>query len=313
MGFLKNLKDIFNKNIECGDEIDNRIVFRYKKKWLYLSKNIFVRENNACVIVYKGRVCDIIYSGKYKINGDSIPETYGKARIDRQTKKGYKIKKIRADIYFVNLEEFNTFAYMSNTPFKTKSSTFGKIKGCLAGTCNIKTLDAGSVVKTLISHKGHIKNKEIYKKLGLVVGNKINKLIQKNKIPTDMVLNNQEYVEGILNTDMQDALDREGLFISGVRLKAVNFSKKHQGKVNKYLSSHRRTVPAVNINKAIGIEEKVEMRIPVSASVQRTTNSSIMQNTKKPPVSQQYSVCKVCRKRNALGAKICINCGNKID
>ena len=64
MGFFKRLKDIFNKNIDCGDEIDDRIIFRYNKKWLYISKNIFVRDHIACVIVYKGRVCDIIYSGK---------------------------------------------------------------------------------------------------------------------------------------------------------------------------------------------------------------------------------------------------------
>lgn len=313
MGFFKRLKDMFNKNIECGDEIDDRIVFRHNKKYLYLSRNIFVREHNACVVVYKGRVCDIIYSGKYKINGDSIPETYGKARIDKQTKKGYKIRKIRADIYFVNLEEFNTFAYMSNTPFKSKSSTIGKVKGCLMGTCNIKVLDAGSVIKALIAHKGSIKNKEVSKKLGLIVGNKINKLIQKNKIPTDMVLNNQEHVEGIINTDMQDALDREGLFISAVRLKAVNFAKKHQGKVNEYLSSHRRNIPELDIKKAMGVDTERQIKIPVSATIQKQTRNSIMQNTQKSSGIQHYSVCKVCGRRNAEGAKICINCGNKIN
>lgn len=313
MGFFKRLKDMFNKNIECGDEIDDHIVFRHNKKYLYLSRNIFVRDHNACVIVYKGRVCDVIYSGKYKINGDSVPETYSKARIDKQTKKGYKIRKIRADIYFVNLEEFNTVAYMSNTPFKSKSSTIGKVKGCLAGTCNLKVLDAGSLIKTLISHKGSVKNKEIYKKLGLIVGNKINKLIQKNKIPTDMVLNNQGYVEGIVNTDMQDALDREGLFVSKVKLKAVNFAKKHQGKVNKYLSSNRRNIPEVNINKSMGFETEKQIKIPVSATIQKATNNSVMQSTRKSPSNQQYSVCSVCHKRNVAGAKICINCGNKIN
>ncbi len=313
MGLFKKLKELFNKNIECGDEIDSRLVFRLNKRKLYLSKNIYVREKNACVIVYKGRVCDVVFTGKYRINGDSIPETYGKAKIERQTKKGYKIKKIKADIYYVNLEEFKHFNYVSNNPFKSKSTTFGKVKGCLAGTCNVKILDAGSIVKALIAHKGKIKNKEINNKLSLIVGNKVNKLIQKNKIPTDMVLNNQEYVESIINTDMQDALDREGLFISNVKLKSVNFAKKHQGKVNEYLSTHKTNVPTFDIKKTLGIEEKAEIRVPVSASVQKATNNSIMQTTQKTPISEDFSICKVCNKKNVKGAKICINCGTKFD
>ncbi len=313
MGFFKKLKELFNKNIECGDEIDDRIVLRLKKNKLYLSKNIYVREKNACVVVYKGRVCDIVYAGKYRINGDSIPETYGKAKIEKQTKKGFKIKKIKADVYYVNLEEFKQFNYISNSPFKSKSTTFGKVKGCLAGTCNIKVLDAGSVVKTLIAHKGQIKNKDIANKLSLVVGNRVNKLIQKNKIPTDMVLNNQAYVESIINTDMQDALEKEGLFISNVKLKTVNFSKKHQGKVNEYLSTHKTNVPTIDIKKTLGIEEKVEMKIPVPTSIQKTTNNSIMQNAQKQPMLEDFSICKICNKKNIKGAKICINCGSKFD
>ena len=313
MGLFKKLKELFNKNIECGDEIDNRIVFRLKKRKLYLSKNIYVREKNACVVVYKNRVCDVVYTGKYRINGDSIPETYGKAKIEKQTKKGYKVKKIKADIYYVNLEEFKQFTYKSNNPFRSKSTTFGKVKGCLSGTCNVKVLDAGSIVKALIAHKGKISNKEINNKLGLIVGNKVNKLIQKNKIPTDMVLNNQEYIESILNTDMQEALDKEGLFVSNVKLKSVNFAKKHQGKVNDYMSTHKLNVPKFDIKKTLGVEDNTETKVTVSTSVQKATNNSIMQTMQKTPPAQDFSVCHVCQKRNVKGAKICINCGSKFD
>lgn len=313
MGFLKNLKELFNKNIECGDEIYDRLVFRIKKNKLYLSKNIYVREKNACVIVYRGRVCDVIYSGKYRINGDSIPEAYGKAKVEKQTNKGYKIKKIKAEIYYVNLEEIKNFNYISNTPFKSKSSTIGKVKGCISGTCSIKVLDAGSIVRTLISHKGKIKNNKINIKLGLLVGNKINKLIQKHKIPTDMVLNNQDYVERIINTDMQEALDKEGVFVSKVKLKSVNFSKKYQGKVNEYLNTHKKSIPTFNVKKSLGIEEHVDMKVSVSASVQQTTQNNVIQTTKKDPSISDFIVCKVCNKKSVIGAKICINCGTKFD
>jgi membrane protease subunit (stomatin/prohibitin family) len=228
MGLIKCLKNIFNKNIECGNEIDDHMVFLLKKKYLYLNKNIYVREKNACVVVYRGRVCDVIFNGKYRINQESIPETYGKAKIERRQAKGKKIRRIRADIYYVNLETFNQFKYISNIPFKSKSSSLGKIKGFLAGTCSIKCLDPKCLIKNLIAGNGKIKNKFIYDRIGLIVGNKINKLVVKNKVVADMVFNNQEYIERVLNTDMQDALDRVGLFVSNVKLKAVDFSKKYQ-------------------------------------------------------------------------------------
>ena len=107
MGFFKKIKQLFNKNIECGSEVDNHIVYYLNKnKYIHLNKNIFVREKCACVIVYKYKVCDILFEGKYRINEESIPETYARAKIEKRKLKGKKTRKIRADIYFVNLKLF---------------------------------------------------------------------------------------------------------------------------------------------------------------------------------------------------------------
>ena len=72
-------------------------------------------------------------------------------------------------------------------------------------------------------------------------------------------------------------------------------------------------IPEVNINKSMGFEAEKQIKIPVSATIQKATNNSVMQSTRKSPSNQQYSVCSVCHKRNVAGAKICINCGNKIN
>jgi len=303
MGIFKNLKNIFNKNIECDDSIDDRIVVRCKKKWLYLSKNIYVKEKIACVVVYKGKVCDVVYSGKYRINGDSVPETFGRAKIEKQTSKGFKIKRIRADVYFVNLEDFKGVDYKSNIPFKTKSNSFGKVKGCLSGKCSLKVLDAGSLIKYLIGYKGKIKNKEISEKLSLLIGNKINNLIQKNKILTDMLFNNQEYVENILNTDMQEALDKYGLFVYNVQIKAVDFSKKKQEQINEYLSSHGRIITNVNISSVLGQSNNDQK---VTISIGNTSQSVQNHNTNN---INNCLICSHCGKKNMPNSKICINCG----
>ena len=94
----------FNKNIECDEELDRHIVFPLKKKkFIYLDKNILVRENTSCVIVYRYRVCDVLMPGKYKVTSDNLPETFLRAKVNKLNKKGAKLKRIRVDIYYVNL------------------------------------------------------------------------------------------------------------------------------------------------------------------------------------------------------------------
>ena len=104
MGFFTSLKNMFNKNVECGDDILDCMIVAHKKKTLHLNKNIYIRENNACVIVYRGKVTDVLFNGKFRINGESIPETYNRAKIEKLTKNGAKINKIKkVHIYFVLL------------------------------------------------------------------------------------------------------------------------------------------------------------------------------------------------------------------
>ena len=97
MGFISAIKDLFNKNIECGSDADNHIVFFAKKhKFLYVNKSIIVRDNTNCVVVYKNKVTDVIIPGKYKINADAFPETFSRAKSGSA-----KPRKIPCKLYFV--------------------------------------------------------------------------------------------------------------------------------------------------------------------------------------------------------------------
>lgn len=312
MGLIRKLKELFNKNIECGNEINDHIVFPItKKKWIYLNKNIYVKENTNAVIVYKYRVCDIIYPGKYKFNQSSIPETFGRAKIEKLNKKGAKARRIKADIYFVNLNEFSNFLYESDIPFRVKSGPLGRVKGYLEGSCKVKVIDAGALIRALITDTGKAKLKEIHNDIGLWIGNKINHIIDKNKISATEVLSHQEYVESIVNTEIQDSLDKIGIFVSNVKLKAVNFPKRYQNKVNAYMSTHQRQVKNFDINTSFGSTSCDVAKVPVS-SVPRVENSNTMQNVQKINNVHDFKVCSICKKHNSIDAKICIGCGNKL-
>ncbi|MGN0961377.1 MAG: SPFH domain-containing protein [Christensenellales bacterium] len=314
MGLIKKLKELFNKNIDCGNEIDDHIVFPLKKKkWLYLNKNIYVKEKNAAVIVYKYKVCDVILEGKCRINQDSIPETYGRAKIERINRKGAKAKRIRADIYYVSLRDFHNFPYESDAPFYVKSGSLGKVKGFLEGSCTLRVLDAGALLRALINETGRAKLEEIPQDISLWIGNKINHIIEKNKIPATQVLSEQEYVESIVCSEMQDALDKIGLLVTNIKLKAVNFPKKYQNKVNSYLSTHQRQVKNFDINANFGTISSPTTKIPIMSEPVSRSQSSAMQNNQKLTNLPTFKECKICKNKNNINAKICNYCGNRLD
>ena len=176
MGFFSKLKELFNKNIECDEDMNNHIVFYLKKKkYLYLNKNIVVRDGTTCVVVFKSRVCDVILPGKYKINEQIIPETYSRAKIEKLNKKGKNIKKIRVDLYFLSSKDFKDFDFSSDEPFFLKSRELGRIRGYMKGSCVVRVLDPAVLIKCLIAETGKEKTEDVNDDIGLWIGNKINK------------------------------------------------------------------------------------------------------------------------------------------
>lgn len=312
MGLFGNIRKLFNRNIECGNEIDDHVAFLLNKKHIYLNKNILVREGTACVIVHKGKVCDVVLEGKYRINQDSIPETFKHIKKSSRVKNGLALGRLRVDIYYVNLREFKQFEYSSDKPFKVKASGLGKIKGYLQGYSAIRILDAGALIKHLIKDAGGVSNKNIAKEVGLLIGNKINNIIQKHKIPTELLLSCQDRCEEIINDDMQNALDKNGLFVSNVKLKAIKFPKKYQKRVNEYLSTHSSVIRNFDINARFGGQVCNPIKTPVEVQVVKAENNGAMQNIKKTSETPTFKVCRICGKKNGYNAKICINCGNNL-
>ena len=203
MGIFSTIRQLFNKNIDCGEDISQHVVFLLKKKkYLYLNKNIIVRDGSVAVIVFNHRVCDVIIPGKYKLNEQSIPLTYAKAKIDKKSKKGRKIRKVRADIFFVSTSETADFDFDSDDAFHIKSKEVGRVKGYLQGTCTMRVIDPAKLIKALLSQMGKFKAKKVKREIGLLIGNKINRKIQKEKTNIDDIFDKNSRINTILNSDL---------------------------------------------------------------------------------------------------------------
>ena len=300
MGLISAIKELFNKNIECGSDLDNHIVFFAKKyKKIYHHKNIVVRENSNCVIVYKNKVADVLYPGKYKINADTLPDTFGRIKL---TEKG-KIKKIPCKLYFVNTKDFSNFEFVSRKPFKAKSNNMGKVKGCMKGCCTFKVIESGALIRLVLSN-GCLTTDKIKNYLSCRIGDAINKKIIKNKISLNSLLFEQDRVEKILNTDLEDFFDKSGFYIKNIKLKAVDFAKKHRDRINNMMMTKKRVI--ANYNVDINNSNDKQM---VSVDVGKITT---MQNNQNCVNINTFALCKHCGARNNITSKNCIGCGKKL-
>lgn len=312
MGLISKLKDLFNKNIECGIEGDMHIVFPLrKKKYLYEKKNIIVRDDFSCVIVYKGKITDVLNPGKYKINKENLPELFDAANIHK--KKGFGAKKIRATVYYVNKREFKDFFFMSDSPFVSKSNEMGKVKGCLQGTCVLKVIDSEQLMRYILSKFTNPKIKGINTLIALLVGNVVNKKIKKLKISPNELLTNAKSLEPVLNTELEDAYDKQGLFVKNIKLKSVNFSKKYKKKVGEYMARHRKMVRS-SVNPETRIKpfqytttQQPTKTVAVTRTISDNKPTSKVSTAHRPIKS--FKVCDRCGAENSLESKICNNCG----
>lgn len=304
MGFFSALKELFNKNIECDADMNNHIMFFLKKKkYLYLDKNIIVREGTNCVVVYKSKVCDVILPGKYKINEQIIPETYSRAKIEKMANRGKRIRKIRVDLYFLSTREFKNFEFDSDEPFFLKSKELGRIKGYINGNCVIRVIDPGKLIKCLINDTGKEKTEDFNEDVGLWVGNKINKKIEKNKIAIEKIIENNEYVSSILNCEMEDAFDKIGIFVKNIKLKAIDFPKRYQKKINEYIAKHKTIVKTSNFF-GTGMKNNNDREMYVNVGAMQRINNS--------PNLEPFKICDKCGGRNSISSSVCNNCGNRL-
>lgn len=298
MGLFSNFKELFNKNIECGEDLDSHIlVFLKNKKYLYFGKNIIVRDNSVCVVTFKNRVCDVLLPGKYKIGQDTIPECFNMAKVEKLNKKGVSVKKIRVKLYYINTTEFKDFSFDSNKPFNVKSKSIGKVKGCLCGKCTIRIIDPALYVKYLLNNSRKINDKTTLDLTSKVIGNKINRTFEKCKIPFEMMFSDRGKVNSILNTEVEDAFDKQGIFVKNILLKSVDVAKKHQQKVNELVATKKQPSNVVVNQNAFGIGDNFKIPVNISGNI----------------LSGNQKICPRCNHRNNFNDSICANCGNKLN
>lgn len=237
MGLISYLMSIFSKDLECKEDISNHFVYFFDiRKPIKVNNNIIVPDGFDAVFVAKDTVCDLLRSGKHRMNNASMPVLFNKLKLTRPNKNGKLPKKFKCDIYFVNLSDIST-NFIGETPFILKSYSFGKVKGFAEGMIDFRVIDSPLLIERLLAEMSYIKNGKAISVVGTTAGDEVNNALEKSDTKFRDIISHPKAIHKYLSTEMVDKLDYMGIRVLDAEISALRLNKKVQEKVNRYLNN----------------------------------------------------------------------------
>ena len=241
LGLLANLRKMFNKNIECGEEITGHFIYLYPSgnRIVHVNSHIIVGDNYNAVFVCNDRVCDVLPPGKHKLTGATLPVTFSKLKLDKPTKNGSLPKKFKADVYFVYKEVMEQQQFCSFERFVKKSTDFGKVKGYTEGLLDIQVTDPEKLFKVLLIDRYYIPNKLGLKIATGYIGNEINRMLEVSETGfTEMILK-PAILKPMLNPAINERIENLGVRVYNVEVTSLKLNRKTQKKVAMFLHERK--------------------------------------------------------------------------
>lgn len=241
MGLLANLRKMFNKNIECGEEITGHFIYLYpsSNRIVHVNSHIIVGDNYYAVFVCNDRVCDVLPPGKHKLTGATLPKAFSRLKLDKPNRNGSFPKKFKADVYFVFKEVMEQQQFCSFDKFIKKSNEFGKVKGFSEGLLDIQVTDPEKLFKVLLIDRYYIPNKVGLKIAMGYIGNEINRMLENSDTSfTEMILK-PSILKPMLNPAINERIENLGVRVYNVEVSSLKLSRKLQKQVAMFLHERK--------------------------------------------------------------------------
>lgn len=305
MGIIKSIKKMFSKNIDCSDILDNTPFhfYSHKSRVVNIGSNIVVRDGFEAVFVCRDKVTETLQAGKHAIISSNLPKTFKRMHL-LTAKNGSFASKFKADIYFVSKNQVRDLKFCGDSPYKTKSKRFGRIKGYPEGYFDLLVTDSQKLLKCLLKERSYVTDEEFLNIMSCEIGNVINeKLMLCGKGFVD-IITDSEGVNQMFNSQ-PITLDYLGCEISNVRLISMKIPEQLEAKVSSEIESRRETNSEINglygteLNEMFGNISNVEVEDKHFVEHNEEVEESGFKN------------CLSCGKTIEKGAKFCPNCGAK--
>ena len=272
MGLIAKLKKLFNKNIECGDELNGHLIYPYpnSKRIVHVNSHIIVDDNHYAVFVCNDKVCDILPSGKHKINGATLPVTFSRLRLDKPNKNGKYPKNFKADVYYVFKNVMPQQQFFSSEKFVKKSSRFGKVKGYSEGLCDVQILDAEKLFKVLLIDRYYIRPKEGFELTMNLIGNEVNLIVEESKHGFSEIVLKPEILAEEFDTSLNEKAYAFGVKLTNVEITSFKLGKKTQKAVAEFIAERKHVEEQFENS---GIKYQPEQVVPNKVELNQSSQS----------------------------------------
>lgn len=237
---FNRLFKLFNKNIVPLPEQENYMIFKHRVKGgkLRINSSVEVPPATAFLVIINGKIYDVLSSGRHRVNGSTMPGVFDKLKLGVPNKKGKLKKHFKADVYYVNLKLFSQFQFNSETAFHLRSEEFGRVKGYAEGVADVSVTNPEEIMKYLLKHVNVVKPKYSEKEIGLLIGNVVNKFMEKSKVRFTDILLQPKKLNKQLNPAVDDLLYEVGIGADNVSLTSLRLAKRTQKKVSKFMQEN---------------------------------------------------------------------------
>ncbi len=295
MGILKSIKNMFSKNIDCSEVLENTPFhfFSQKNRDVYVGANIIVKDGFEAVFVCHDHITDVLPAGKHTIIATNLPKTFKILKL-LTAKNGTFASKFKADIYFISKGKIDNMKYVSPEAYKSRSKRFGRIKAFAEGTFDLQVEDSKKLMAFLLLERPYVLDNDFLLLIGNEVGEKVTKmLIESGKGFVELLIDNHE-VYNCLN-DKGFEIPYLGCSITNVKLLSMHVPEKLEKLVAEEIGKRRKVVG--DINEMYG--SNMDNVMPL------ITNKTVNDNMK---VEQTSTI-----NNENDGLKTCISCGAKIN
>lgn len=257
------LKGLFNKDINISKvDKSNLIACAKSGSKIKFGTSLDVEEGFVAVLCHKNKVGDLFTPGRYRLDVPNMPILNRLEKLTKPNKKGELPKVFSADIYYINLANFDN-QYFFGSKVRIKDNKYKNLSATLSGKFSYQISSPIDFLEALFTQFGIVKNSIAIDELSGWVSNLVEKKVQKNAPSVyELYCRDTNCFEGLIeyiNKNLNDV----GVKLQNIEITEVKFPKRIYEKVK------------------LSATEIVEQRntIKVETQLKENTNIEISENS----------------------------------
>lgn len=326
------------KNIQWVEEDKNTIIYKYNVGSDQVNKGsaLTVRESQAAIFIYKGKLADVFLPGYYKLDTDNMPLLTKLM----SWKYGFETP-FKADIYFVSTKLFTNQKWGTANPIIIRDEEYGAVRVRSYGSYSFRVDDPYIFMKNVSGTCASFSSDEISNYLRSMLVSGITDALGESKLSILDLAGNTQEMAGIVTSKLKEDFKQIGLELA--KFNFENFSLPEQLEKaldeNSALSMYRKNMDiyqakarsdammsaaqntgsvggfmGAGIGMSMGNQMAQEMNQSAANKACPNCGHMVKSSAKFCPEcgTKMIPVCPNCKKELPAGTKFCPDCGTKL-